>query len=138
MQPEIEPVQQQTFLSWTLSALGFEYAILLALAAVLSFVLTLFVLVRGRGAMAGVALLLIVPAPLLIGIFLALQVVMNSSFIITVSPVSPRLSEVATAISAAFAPPLVGMLLMAPSYTLAFLGSVLRSFSSDPDRLQRR
>jgi hypothetical protein len=47
---------QQSYLGWMYSALGFQYAILLPLSGMLSAVLALIVVVRGRGPMAGAAL----------------------------------------------------------------------------------
>ena len=55
MQPELGPVQQ-SFLSWILTALGFKYALLLPVSALVGFVPTLIVVVSGKGPMAGVAL----------------------------------------------------------------------------------
>jgi hypothetical protein len=56
MPPELGPAPAQSFLSWILVALGFKYAILLPASALLGFVLTLVIVARGKGPMAGVAL----------------------------------------------------------------------------------
>ena len=130
MQPELGPVQQ-SFLSWILTALGFKYAILLPVAALVSFVLTLIVVTRGKGPMAGIALVLIVPVPLLIGVFAAIEAGIHSCQVIATLARDPAPGQVAAVVSTMLVPPLVGMSLMAPSYILAVVGSVLRSFSAE-------
>ncbi len=131
MQPELAPVQQ-SFLSWILTALGFKYAILLPVSALVGFVLTLIVAVRGKGPMAGVALMLIMPVPLLIGVFAAIEGGISSYKAIAMLPKDPAPGRDAAVISTLLVAPMVGMLLMAPSYMLAILGSLVRSFSADP------
>jgi hypothetical protein len=130
MQPELGPVRH-SFLSWIFAALGFKYVILLTVSASLAFVLTLIVVVRGRGPMAGVALMLIIPLPLLIGIFAAIEGGVSSCNEIAVVA-DPAPGRVAEAISIMLVAPMVGMLLMAPTYILAALGSLFRSLSADP------
>jgi hypothetical protein len=131
MQPELGPVQQ-SFLSWIVTALGFKYAILLPVSALVGFVLTLIVVVRGKGPMAGVALVLIMPVPLLIGVFAAIEGGISSYMQIARLANGPAPGQDAAVISTLLVAPMVGMSLMAPSYILAMLGSVIRSFSADP------
>ncbi len=133
MQPDLGPVPQ-SFLSWILTALGFRYAILLPTAALVGFVLTLVVVVRGKGPMAAAALLLIVPIPFLIGVFAAIEGVILSfrEMAMSASATGPPPDLVARAITTSLVAPMVGMALMAPSYILAILGSLVRSFSADP------
>jgi len=131
MQPELEPVQQ-SFVSWIFTALGFKYAILLAVSALVGFVLTLIVITRGKGPMAAVALVLIMPVPLLIGVFAAIEGGISSYRVIATLQKGPAPGQDAAAISTLLVAPMVGMLLMAPSYILAILGSLFRSFSADP------
>ena len=131
MQPELEPAQQ-SFLSWIFMALGFRYAILLPVSALVSFVLTLIVVVRGKGPMASVALVLIVPVPLVIAVFAAIEGGISSYRVIATLQNGPAPGRDAAVISTLLVAPMVGMLLMAPSYILAILGSLFRSFSADP------
>jgi hypothetical protein len=131
MQPELGPVQQ-SFLSWIFTALGFKYAILLPVSALVGLVLTLIVVVRGKGPMAGVALVLIIPAPLLIGVFAAIEGGISSYKVIATLPTDPAPGQGAAVISTLLVAPMVGMLLMAPTYILATLGSLFRSLSADP------
>jgi hypothetical protein len=130
MPPELGPVQQ-SFLSWMFTALGFKYAILLPVSALVSFVLTLIVVVRGKGPMAGVALVLIVPVPLLISVFAAIEGGISLYKVIATLPTDPAPGQGAAVISTLLVAPMVGMLLMAPSYILATLGSLIRSLSAD-------
>jgi hypothetical protein len=131
MQPEVGPVPQ-SFLSWVLAALGFKYAILLAVSALVSFVLTVIVVVRGKGAMAGVALLLTIPIPMLIGVFAAIEGGVSSFPVIaTLGKESAPGQVAAFLISTLLVAPMVGMALMAPSYILAILVSFFRSLSAD-------
>jgi hypothetical protein len=60
---------KESLLSWMLHALGAKYVILLPVSALVGFVLTLIVVIRGKGPMAGVALMLIIPIPFLISLF---------------------------------------------------------------------
>jgi hypothetical protein len=131
MQPDLGPVPQ-SFLSWILTALGFRYAILLPMSALVGFVLTLVVVVRGKGPMAAAALLLIVPIPFLIGVFAAIEGGVLSFRVMATLVTDPPPGHVAHAISTLLVAPMVGMSLMAPSYILAILGSLVRSFSADP------
>jgi hypothetical protein len=130
MQPELGSVQQ-SFLSWIFTALGFKYAILLPVSALVVFVLTLIVVVRGKGPMAGVALMLIVPVPLLIGVLAAIEGGIRSYMVLATVPTDPTPGQSAAILSTLLVAPLVGMLLMAPSYVLATLGSFIRSLSAD-------
>ena len=135
MPPEVEPVRQ-SFLSWIFAALGFQYAILLALAGLLSFVVALIVVMRGKGPMSVVALLLIVHVPLLIGIFASIKGAMDSYTLIAMSSVSPKPSELAEGISTALVAPLVGMIVMVPGYAVAALGAFVRSLSGASNRAE--
>lgn len=124
---DVEPVQQN-LLSWIFTALGFPYVILLPLSGLISFLLALIVVLRGRGPMAAASLILIVHIPLLIGVFAAIQGGIASYTVIAMSSIAPKPSEVAAGISTALIAPMVGMLLMIPGYATAALGSFVRSF----------
>jgi hypothetical protein len=130
MQPELEPVQP-SFLTWVLTALGYKYAILLPASALVGLVLTLIVVVRGKGPLAGVALMLIVPVPFLIGVFAAIEGGIRSYMVIATLPTDPPPGQSAAIVSTLLVAPMVGIVLMAPSYALATLGSLFRSLSAD-------
>ena len=131
MQPELGPVQQ-SFSSWIFTALGFKYALLLPVSALVGFVLTLVVVVRGKGPMAGVALVLVVPLPLLIGIFAAIEGGIRSYMVIAMLHTDPAPGREAEVIATLLVAPMIGMSLITPSYILATFGSLLRSLSAGP------
>lgn len=125
--------QPRSLLSWFYMALGPFYLGLLLLAGLLCFVLTLVIVTRGRGGMSSTALLFIVPIPLLIGIFGAIQGAINSFTVIAMGGATPKASEIAQGVSLSLVAPLFGMLLMLPSYGVAVLGSLFRSFPAPTD-----
>lgn len=134
MGDNLEPVRQ-SFLQWIFMALGLKYTLLLPLAAFVAFVLTLIVLLRGKGPMAAAALIFIVPMPFLIGIYGAIDGLISVYQVIAATAVQPKPSELAEGTSMALAAPMVGMLLMIPAYTLATVGSIVRSLMAGSERL---
>jgi hypothetical protein len=128
---EAEPVRQ-SILQWALHALG-PYAVLLPLAGLVSFLVALLLVWRGKGPLTGAGLILVVHVPLLVGLVAALQGTIASFAVIAMSDVAPKPAEVAEGISMALVAPLAGILLMLPSYAVAILGALLRSFiGADP------
>lgn len=125
--PDAEPVQQ-SILNWMIMALGYPYVILLPLAGLLSFLLALLIVLRGKGPMACAALILIVHVPLFIGVFAAVQGAIASYTVIAMSAATPKPSDLAVGISTALVAPLVGLLVMVPGYAIAALGALIRSF----------
>jgi hypothetical protein len=131
MQEEFAPTQQ-SLLQFVFEALGIRYTILLPLVALICFFLVVVVVIRGKGGMAAVALLLLVHAPILIGIFAALDGLIASYTVIGMSMTTPHPAQVATGISTSLVAPVVAMLLTAPSYAVATLGACIRClFSRD-------
>jgi hypothetical protein len=130
MSPEAGP-PQQSFLAWVLRALGYEYALLLLLAALVSLVLTLVVAIRGNGPMAGVALVLTVPVPFLIGLFVGIRYAILALNAIAVGAGPSDVSRLAEAISGALVAPLVGLVMTAPGYGVAAIGSLIWSFPNE-------
>lgn len=130
MSPDVEVVQQ-SLVQWIFTALGFPYVILLPLAGLLCFLLTLIVVLRGGGPMAAASLIFIVPVPFLVGVFAAIQGGIVSYTVMAMSETTPKPAEVAAGISTALLAPLVGMLLMVPGYATAALGAFIRSFGAD-------
>lgn len=133
MASDAELVQQQSLLSWIGSSLGLPYAALLLISGLLCFVLSLILVLRGRGPMAAASLILIVHEPLLIGSFAAVQGGLASYRIIATSSAAPKPSEVAAGISTALVAPLVGLLLMVPAYATAALGGFIRALLKKAD-----
>ena len=128
---------RQSYVQWMVTSLG-PYVLYLPVAGLLCFVLTLIAVLRGKGSMAAVALVLIVPIPIFIGAFGCFQGAISFFRIIATSEVAPKPREVADAVSVALFAPFVGLMVMVPSYAVAVFGALYRSLSADPERLQER
>ncbi|HJT35378.1 MAG TPA: hypothetical protein VJ783_25355 [Pirellulales bacterium] len=133
MGDNLEPVRQ-SFLQWILMALGLKYTLLLPFAAFIAFVLALIVLLRGKGPMAAAALFFIVPMPFLIGIYGAIEGLISIYQVIAAAAAQPKPSELAEGTSMALVAPMVGMLLMIPTYALATVGMTVRSLVASSER----
>lgn len=133
MPSEAEPVRI-SFLGFIFRSLGFFYGPTLMFAGLFCFVLTLFVVIRGKGPFVSLALILIVSSPFLIGIMAAIGTLMTTYERIAMSSTSPKPSEIADGISIALVAPWFGMIMMMPSYAAAVIGSLVRCFSANPDR----
>ncbi|MCM2374596.1 hypothetical protein [Aporhodopirellula aestuarii] len=124
-----EEPMQMSLLTWMVNSLGTTYLILLPAAALLSIVLALVVVIRGRGSMAAAMLLLIVPLPLLVGFYASLHGAIMSFQILASGSSAPKPTDVAMAFSVALMPPFVGLLMMVPAYTVATIGTFVRSLT---------
>ena len=129
MSDEFDPAPQ-SLVTWAMMALG-PYGVLLAAAGMVSFIVSLMVVIRGRGPMASAALVLIVPLPLLIGVFGAWHGACSSFATIGMSGADLKNSELAAAISDILVRPIAGTLLMIPGYLIAAGGSFIRSMLSE-------
>jgi hypothetical protein len=125
-----EPVRQ-SYLMWFFSALGWRYTLLLPLAGLLAFVLTLLVVTRGKGAAQVGALLFIVPLPVLVGIYGVVEGLIASYQVIAMTSISPKPSAIAEGVSMSLVTIMVGMVLATPSYLLAVAGLIVRSLTRD-------
>lgn len=125
-------MQSESFLMWFIGALGWKYALLLPGSALLSFVLTAVLLGVGKGRTTGAALVFIVAIPFLVGLFGMFDGLMASFMVIARSTVAPKPSEYAQGMSMSISTPLLGMLLMVPSYLLATVGLSIKALRSDP------
>jgi len=121
----------QSFLHWVISSVGGFYLILLLVSAALALILTTLVVVRGKGPHAGIALIFIVPLPLLIGIFVAILSGMQALSVIAMSDVQVKPSIIGEAYATALTGPLLGLVLMAPSYLLAMFGMLVRGMDGN-------
>jgi hypothetical protein len=130
MAEEFEPVRQ-SYLMWLFSALGWKYALLLPLAGLLTFGLTLLLVTRGKGAAQVGALLFIVPLPVLIGIFGVVEGLIASYQVIAASAVMPKPAHVAEGVSMSLVAVMLGMVLATPSFLAATVGLIVRSFIPD-------
>ncbi len=110
-------------------ALG-PYVVLLPIASVVSFYLTLKILRRGRGPQAVSTLLLIIPAPFLVGLFGGCQGVLNG-FATFAPPGAVRFQEIVYGLGMAMFPPFLGLLLTMPAYAFAIAGTFTRSLGGE-------
>jgi len=117
----------ESLLMWFIDGLGLFYLAAIVGTAVFAGLLTLVVVLRGKGTMAAAALILIPPCPLWIGMYSATEGLLRALFVLQASETEPRLSELCAGASTALIGPAFGMLLMAPIYALAVFGSLLRS-----------
>jgi F0F1-type ATP synthase membrane subunit c/vacuolar-type H+-ATPase subunit K len=116
--------QTPSFLAWVfIDVLGIS-GLMIAIAAVLSIVLTLILVRRGRGDLAGTALVLIVPFPLavsLIGTLDALGVTCAGL------GCGLELKDVADSLARALFCPMFGMICSSPAVMVAVWNSYWRS-----------
>jgi hypothetical protein len=122
--------QPQSFLMWVVMTLGIN-SLLIPLCAAVSFGLTILLLVRGKGPSVGPALLFIVPMPLLLSLAGALKGSIASFAVLAMSDVTLKSSEVAAGVSEALLGPMMGLLMMAPSYLAAVIGLLIRSLQAE-------
>lgn len=106
-------------------ALG-PYVVLLPIASLVSFYLTLKVLRRGRGPQAVSTLLLIIPAPFLVGLFGGCHGILNS-FTTFAPPGALQFQEIFYGLGIAMFPPAIGLLLTMPAYAFAIAGTFTQS-----------
>ncbi len=129
--PDVEPAARQSFFDWIYLALGLQYTILLPLAGLISFVLALVLVLRGKGPMAAAALVLIVPLPLLVGLYATVEGVIVTYTIIAMSPTAPKPDEMLYGVSMSMVGVWTGLLLMVPSYLVAVVGALVRALRTD-------
>jgi hypothetical protein len=125
---------QKSMLVWLYYALGPLYLVLLPLAGLVSLIVALLLVVRGKGPFVGAGLFLVVHTPLLIGIFGAVQGMIASYSVIASSPATPKPNELAAGAEQALISIPVGMLLMIPGYAVATIGAVARSLFAANDK----
>ena len=126
MYPDVIPLE--SLLAFTLRALG-VYVVILPFSSCASLYLTWRILRQGHSPLAASVLLLVVPVPLLIGIFGGLQGILLSFQ--CSGPPSACFHEIAEEIGTAMYPPLVGLLLTMPPYAIAVAGTFTKSVSTD-------
>lgn len=124
--PELAKRRQESFLMWMIRSVGMIGMLQLPVG-LFCFVLTLLIVIRGNGPFAAAALTLIVPIPFLLGIFGMLHAMILSFQIIATSTVAPKPYQLADGVSTALFTPIVGLVLMTPSYLVAIGGSFVRS-----------
>jgi len=122
-----------SYLQWIVEALGLGYCLLLVLAGVCSFVMTLLIVRRGKGDMSGVSLLLCIGLPLLVGLLATVHVMIKSMTPIAMRAEGDATPEMAAAITMSLFPLLLGILLMIPGYLVATIGLFRRSIREESE-----
>ena len=118
--------QRESYLMWMIRCMG-PIGLLIPVAGLCSFVLTLVVVIRGQGPFALAALVLLVPIPFLLGLFGTAQGMILSLQVIATSTVAPKPSEISDGIATSLFNPMLGLVFMTPSYLAATIGSIFRS-----------
>lgn len=126
---------QESFLNWLIRSTGL-LGLLIPPLAILCFILTVILVFRGKGPLTGVALLFIIPLPVLLGLLALIHGGIQSLQVIFYSSVPPNTSEFGDAISTSLVGPMMGLLLTLPSYLLAMTVMFVRSFPKSPKRYE--
>jgi len=134
MQDDLPASVQRSLLSLVFSSLGVELTILLALAGMLSLVMATLIVTRGRGPLAGAALVMIAAVPMLIGIFTGLQGAIATFIVIAQSAMTPKPAELAEGPFRALMAPLAGILAGCPGGLVALVGSLIRTLAARPEQ----
>jgi hypothetical protein len=113
------------------NALGWRYAMLLPLSALVSFALILILVLRGKGSAVPAALMLLVPLPIIVGVFGVVDGLMASFQVIARSNAAPTHAMYAQGIYMSLTTFLVGLLLAVPGYLLAVAVTFVRSLLGD-------
>ena len=122
---------QQSFLMWVFHSLGF-FSVLLMLALMFSFAITLLLVWRVRGGWAIAGLMFVVPIPLWVGILGTILGYIQAYRVIAMSASAPDPAMLAHGLSTAMVSSYVGAVLVIPNFLLAVIGSVVRSSKSEP------
>ena len=116
----------ETLLGWIFEAAGPLCLLILVLSGVASFIMTLAIVRKGKGPLAGSALMLAVLMPFFVGLYFAVEGSMRNLVFLSMNPDQEfRATGLATALFVF----LIGMVLMIPSYLLAVIAATLRSRS---------
>ncbi len=119
--------RQESYVGWMIRSMGLIGLLVLG-AGFTCFVLTLFIVIRGQGPWACAALVFIVPIPLWLGVFGSVKGLIASLQVIAFSSAAIKASEISDGVASSLFNPMLGLVMMAPSYLVATLGSIFRSF----------
>lgn len=123
----------ESYAMWIVRSMGMVGVLILG-AGAFCFVVTLLVVIRGQGPFACAALVLIVPIPFLIGLFGMGSALIASFQVVSYAVVSVKASEVFAGLTESLVNPMLGLTVMVPSYLVAILGSIFRSFARPSNR----
>lgn len=125
------PPRRQSRLMWLFNALGYRYGLAIPFVACLSFVLAIVLVLQGRTWATGPATLLVVAMPLLVGLLGAIDGLIMSFSVISMSEAAPKPSELAEGYSTALVAPFVALILSAPAYLVAMVGLLVRAVTGE-------
>lgn len=122
-----------SYAQWYVQTLTMNNLVLLLMAFFIAMAVILLLLVRGNR-FAGSAILLVVPLPLLVGLYGAVEVALSTAIVISRSPgpVNITMADQANGIASMLLPVHSGLLLTVPVFLLALAGLLLRSVGDEP------
>ena len=122
----------QPMILFLLQALG-PMGVPLIMTSLLAFTLTFLILRRGQGSFAGAALLLAVFSPLMVGLFAGFHSASNAMLIMLSAEAAEVMPGTYTILlSEACTAPSTALLLSAPTYLLAMIGSFTKACQKPP------
>jgi hypothetical protein len=121
------PYESQSLVSFFIHALGHRYLVLLPLAGMVSFALTLLVLIKGKGPSMGALVVLLVLLPLTVGYYGYIDGLISSYSVIAASETMPKPSELSNGVSMSLVSMLVGFWMSLPTLVLSIAGLTVRA-----------
>lgn len=121
-----DPFVQRSLLSWEFSSMGL-YGFVIPFLAFVIFVGACAVVLAARRPAVIAAYLVVLPLPLLIGIFGSLHGFINALQVIAQASAAPKPSEIAEGVSTGLFTTLVALLLSFPAYFVVAGGLVVRT-----------
>jgi|GEM_PF-5477009 len=132
MLPNSLPNMNQPYLRFLMEVQG-GYAIVIPVAALLSTLLVLLLVLRGREPFAGFAILLISPFPFIVSVVGSLHSAIHTSFLVA-QAADPDLNGMWLVFGISMVFVLIGLVHSLPGYGLAILGLFLRVLSKNKDQ----
>jgi hypothetical protein len=120
--------QGKSLVELVYAALGLKYAILLPLSALVSFVLVLGIIVKGKGPTVGPALVLTSLLPLFVGLLATTGGFVDSLLVLQVAANPPPAAEMLVGFAGSAVPIWTALVLGAPGYLTAVVGGCIRAF----------
>ncbi len=127
-----------TYFQWMLDALGLYYCLLLVLAGVCGFVMTLLMVRRCKGDKPSIGILLCIGLPLLVGLQATVSGMIKGMIsIATHATGESNQEDMARVIAISLFPLLLGILLMIPGYLVATIGLFRRSIWEESETVSK-
>ena len=124
--------RKKSYLMWMYGALGIRYTLLLPLSGLAVFLGACLVVALSRRPATIASYLVILPLPLLFGLFGTVEGLIAGWSVIGMSTTMPRMNELGELFSTALFTTFVGFLVNAPAYFVVAIGLPMRSiFAGD-------